>query len=60
VLSQLDLPAASCIAIGDSGNGLIAATRAGVSVLTTRSLYFHDEVFDGALTVLDDLGGLFA
>jgi HAD superfamily hydrolase (TIGR01509 family) len=58
VLSQLDLPAASCIAIEDSGNGLIAATRAGVPVLITRSLYFHDDVFDGALTVLDDLGEL--
>jgi HAD superfamily hydrolase (TIGR01509 family) len=55
VLSQLDLPAANCIAIEDSGNGLMAATRAGVPVLITRSLYFHDDSFDGALAVLDDL-----
>ncbi|MGJ4885993.1 HAD-IA family hydrolase [Bradyrhizobium sp. HKCCYLRH1065] len=56
VLSQLDLPAASCIAIEDSGNGLMAATRAGVPVLITRSLYFRDDAFDGALAVFDDLG----
>ncbi|MGJ5179213.1 HAD-IA family hydrolase [Bradyrhizobium oligotrophicum] len=60
VLSQLDLPAASCIAIEDSGNGLMAATRAGVPVLITRSLYFHDDTFDGALAVLDDLAELVA
>ncbi|BAM91853.1 haloacid dehalogenase-like hydrolase [Bradyrhizobium oligotrophicum S58] len=60
VLSQLDLPGASCIAIEDSGNGLMAATRAGVPVLITRSLYFHDDSFDGALAVLDDLSELFA
>ncbi|MGY3447820.1 HAD-IA family hydrolase [Bradyrhizobium sp. USDA 4353] len=58
VLSQLDLPAASCLAIEDSGNGLMAATRAGVPVLITRSLYFHDDTFDGALAVLDDLSEL--
>lgn len=59
VLSQLDLPGASCIAIEDSGNGLMAATRAGVPVLITRSLYFHDDSFNGALAVLDDLSELF-
>ncbi|MGJ5201984.1 HAD-IA family hydrolase [Bradyrhizobium sp. HKCCYLR20261] len=59
VLSQLDLPAASCIAIEDSGNGLLAAIRAGVPVLITRSLYFHDDTFNGALGVLEDLGELF-
>ena len=58
VLSQLDLPGASCLAIEDSGNGLMAATRAGVPVLITRSLYFHDDIFDGALAVLDDLSEL--
>lgn len=36
----------------------MAATRAGVPVLITRSLYFHDDIFDGALAVLDDLSEL--
>jgi len=58
VLSQLDLPGASCVAIEDSGNGLIAARRAGIPVLITRSLYFQDDNFDDALEVLDDLSEL--
>ncbi len=60
VLSQLDMSAASCIAIEDSRNGLMAATRAGIPVLITRSLYFHDDTFEGALAVLDDLAELVA
>jgi len=60
VLSQLDRPGASCLAIEDSGNGLVAATRAGVPALITRSLYFHDDNFDGALAVVDDLSELVA
>ena len=60
VLSQLDISAANCVAIEDSRNGLMAATRAGLPVLITRSIYFHDDTFDGALAVLDDLGELVA
>ncbi|CCE11197.1 putative haloacid dehalogenase-like hydrolase, cbbY/cbbZ/gph/yieH family; CbbY-like [Bradyrhizobium sp. STM 3843] len=55
VLSQLDLSGSSCVAIEDSRNGLIAATRAGIPALITRSRYFGDDAFDGALAVVDDL-----
>lgn len=44
-----------CIAIEDSRNGLIAAAGARIPVLVTRSLYFGDEEFCGALAVVDNL-----
>jgi HAD superfamily hydrolase (TIGR01509 family) len=55
VLSQLDLPAASCLAFEDAGNGLRAAIRAGIPCIVTRSIYFQDDDFAGALAVVDDL-----
>jgi HAD superfamily hydrolase (TIGR01509 family) len=55
VLSQLDLPANVCIAFEDSGNGLLAAIRAGVPCIVTRSIYFSDDDFTGALAVVDEL-----
>lgn len=55
VLSQLDLPAASCLAFEDAGNGLRAAIRAGIPCIVTRSIYFHDDDFGGALAVVGDL-----
>ncbi|WP_407178763.1 HAD family hydrolase [Bradyrhizobium sp. STM 3562] len=54
-LGALGLPAATCLAIEDSRNGLVAAAAAGVPVLITRSLYFRDEDFTGAATVVDHL-----
>lgn len=57
-LSQLDLPAAACLAFEDAGNGLLAARRAGIPCIVTRSSYFHDDDFTGALAVLDDLTAL--
>lgn len=54
-LDRLGLPATSCLAIEDSRNGLVAATAAGIAVLITRSAYFRDENFDGALQVVGDL-----
>lgn len=57
-LDTLGLPAASCLAIEDSRNGLIAAVSAGAPVLITRSLYFRDEDFTGAAGVADDLTDL--
>lgn len=54
-LDALRLPARACLAIEDSRNGLVAARDAGIPVLITRSVYFHDDEFDGALTVIDDL-----
>lgn len=57
-LARLKLDASECLAIEDSANGLIAASRAGISVLITRSMFFADDDFSGARVVLDDLSGL--
>ncbi|WP_375158936.1 HAD family hydrolase [Bradyrhizobium sp. RDT46] len=57
-LARLQLGAADCIAIEDSANGLIAASRAGIPVLITRSMFFRDEDFSAARFVLDDLSEL--
>jgi HAD superfamily hydrolase (TIGR01509 family) len=55
VLSRLRLPASECVAIEDSRNGLVAASRAGIPVLISRSAYFQDEDFSEAFHVTDDL-----
>jgi HAD superfamily hydrolase (TIGR01509 family) len=57
-LARLKLDAADCVAIEDSANGLIAASRAGIPVLITRSMFFRDEDFSAARFVLDDLSQL--
>ena len=54
-LDRLHLRGSDCLAIEDSANGLISASRAGIPVLITRSLYFEDDDFTGAALVLDDL-----
>jgi len=58
VLARLGLGPADCVAIEDSGNGLAAASRAGIPVVITRSAYFGDDDWTGALLVVDDLSGL--
>ncbi|MGY3031105.1 HAD superfamily hydrolase (TIGR01509 family) [Bradyrhizobium sp. USDA 4354] len=55
ILARLKLEAPDCVAIEDSGNGLIAASRAGIPVLITRSMFFGDDDFTEARVVLDDL-----
>jgi HAD superfamily hydrolase (TIGR01509 family) len=55
VLSRLGLSAPQCVAIEDSGNGLVAASRAGIPVVILRSAYFRDDDFSGALVAVDDL-----
>ena len=55
VLARLRLSASRCVAIEDSGNGLIAAMVAEIPVVITRSLFFRDDDFSGALCVVDDL-----
>lgn len=55
VLSKLNLPASQCLAIEDSGIGLAAASGAGIPVLISRSAYFRDDDFSGAVCTLDDL-----
>ncbi|WP_027546141.1 HAD family hydrolase [Bradyrhizobium sp. WSM2254] len=58
VLARLKLEASACVAIEDSANGLIAASRANIPVLITRSMFFRDDDFRAARAVLDDLSGL--
>ena len=58
VLARLRLDAPDCVAIEDSANGLISASRANIPVLITRSLFFRDDDFSDARVVLDDLSGL--
>lgn len=56
VLSQLELPAAACLAIEDSANGLKASRAAGLATVITRTAYTDDHDFSGALALLSDLG----
>lgn len=58
VLTRLRVSASDCFAIEDSRNGLVAASMAGIPVIVTRSVYFHDEDFSDALLVVDDLSQL--
>ena len=55
VLSRLNLSASECLAIEDSGPGLVAASRAGIAVLISRSAYFRDDDFSAAVLAIDDL-----
>ena len=57
-LAWLELEAPDCVAIEDSGNGLMAAAYAGIPVLITRSMFFGDDDFTGARAVLNDLSEL--
>jgi beta-phosphoglucomutase-like phosphatase (HAD superfamily) len=54
-LQRLGIEADEAIAIEDSPNGLAAARAAGIATLVTRSAYFDDCAFDGALAECDDL-----
>ena len=58
ILARLKLGASDCVAIEDSANGLVAASRAGIPVLITRSMFFGDDDFTAARVVLDDLSEL--
>lgn len=55
-LETLGLPAAECIVIEDSRNGLLAARGAGLPTLVTMSTYTVDEDFTGAAKVVPELG----
>lgn len=57
-LAQLDLPAADCLALEDSANGLRAACAAGIPALVTPTGYTRGQDFDGALACLDHVGDL--
>lgn len=55
VLARLGCGARDCLAIEDSANGLKSASSAGIPVLISRSEYFRDDDFSGALAVVDEL-----
>ena len=56
VLDQLGMSAQHCIAIEDSENGLKAALAADLTTLVTVSGYTGAQNFEGAVSVLSDLG----
>lgn len=55
VLEALQLPAAQCLALEDSGNGLRAARAAGIPTLITPTRYTAHDDFAAALRVVRDL-----
>lgn len=55
VLERLGLPAAACLALEDSENGLKASRAAGLPTLITENDYTRGQDFAGALAVLPDL-----
>jgi HAD superfamily hydrolase (TIGR01509 family) len=55
MLEALRLPAAHCIALEDSFNGLQAASAAGLATLITPTRYTADHDFSGAMRVVPDL-----
>lgn len=56
-LARLGLPAAACVAVEDSDNGVRSALGAGLSaLLVTVSSYTDQQDFTGSALVLDGLG----
>lgn len=55
VLREMALPAGACVAFEDSGNGLRAATAAGIATVVTPTAFTRAHEFAGALRVLPDL-----
>ena len=55
-LEQLGIDGSRAVAIEDSRNGLLAATRAGIVSAITVSSYTGDEDFSEAALVVSDLG----
>ena len=58
VLDKLGLPAADCIALEDSENGLRSSLAAGIKTFITTNHYTRRQNFDGATAVFDDLSDL--
>ena len=54
-LQRLRLGAKHCLALEDSPAGLQAARAAGIACGITRSVYFREASFEGAVWVRDDL-----
>jgi len=58
VLEKMGLPAADCIALEDSENGLRASLAAGIRTFIIPNHYTRNQNFAGAAAVLDDLNDL--
>ena len=54
-LEKLGLPAAQCLAIEDSRNGLLSSHTAGIATIVTPGIYTHDQDFSEAVLVVNDL-----
>jgi HAD superfamily hydrolase (TIGR01509 family) len=57
-LRRLGLPAAACVAIEDTEQGLRSALGAGLACVVTKSVYGDGGNFAGALAVVASLGGV--
>jgi HAD superfamily hydrolase (TIGR01509 family) len=55
-LGRLGVSAAAAVAIEDSRNGLLAARRAGIACVITRSAFTQQEPMDEAAIVVSELG----
>jgi HAD superfamily hydrolase (TIGR01509 family) len=58
VLEKLGLPAAGCIALEDSENGLHSSLAAGIKTFVTINHYTRNQNFSGAAAIFDDLSDL--
>lgn len=58
MLEALKLEPRECLAFEDSGNGLKAATLAGLATLITPTQYTRHHDFTGAMKVIDSLEGV--
>lgn len=57
-LEELGLPAASCVAIEDSRNGLLSAIAAGIPTIVAPGIYTIGEDFGEAVRIVDDLSAI--
>ncbi len=58
VLEKMGLPAADCIALEDSENGLRSSLAAGIKTFVTLNHYTRNQNFSGAEAVFNDLTDL--
>lgn len=58
VLDEIKLPAAECIALEDSYNGLRSSLAAGIKTYITTNHYTRNQDFTGATAVFEDLSKL--
>jgi HAD superfamily hydrolase (TIGR01509 family) len=58
VLDELKIPAAECIAIEDTANGLLSSMGAGIKTYITTNDYTHTQDFTGAAAIFKDLSNL--